>query len=143
MLFTATVTVAAGKTEANASDTILKIAHGIIRWVSIDFPPGCEGLAHSAVYHHEHRIFPSTESMSINGDRFPVEWVEYYEVYQPPYELKLRCWNLDDTYEHKITARVAILPRKAVLGTSWTDSIRDVIGAWAGALNPTGGGGVG
>lgn len=126
MLFTATVSVSANTTEKNASDTTLRIAHGIITWVSVAWRPGAEYLGHIAIYHHEHRIFPSTEGMSITGDKDPVEWGEYYESYQPPYELKLKCWNDDDTFDHDVTVRIAILPRKAVLALAIVDAIKSL-----------------
>jgi len=128
MLFTADVTVPKNTTEADPVVEILKIAHGIITWVSVLFPPGCARLAHCVILHHEHQIAPSTENMDLSGDTFPIVWEEYYESYQPPYELKIKAWNEDDTYPHTITIRVAILPRKAVLALAIVDAIKGLFG---------------
>ena len=126
MLFTANVTVAAETTEASPTTEVLKIAHGIITRFSVLFPPGCAGLVHCVILHHEHQIAPSTENMNLSGDTFPIEWDEYYESYQPPYELKIKAWNEDDTFPHTVTVRVAILPRKAIVAPSITDAIKDL-----------------
>lgn len=128
MLFTTDVTVTAGKTEANPEVEILKIAHGIITWISVLFPPGCHRLAHCVILHHEHQIAPSTEKMDLAGDGVPIEWSEFYESYQPPYELKIKAWNEDDTFPHTLTIRVAVLPRKAIVATAIAEAITGLFG---------------
>jgi len=127
MLFTADVTVPKSTTETAPVTQILPIAHGIITWVSVLFPPGCARLAHCVILHHEHQIAPSTEDMDLSGDTFPIVWEEYYESYQPPYELKIKAWNEDDTYPHTITIRVAVLPRKAIVALAIVDTIKSAL----------------
>ena len=133
MLFTADVTVETDHTADAKKEQILKIAHGIITFVSVLFPSGCHGMVHCAILHHEHQVFPSTEGMTLKGDRIPLEWAEYYESYQPPYELKVKLWGVECAYKHTITVRVAILPRKAILAIAIVDAIKGMFGA----LSPT------
>ncbi|MBA7590872.1 hypothetical protein ES708_33014 [subsurface metagenome] len=66
--------------------------------------------------------------MNLSGDTFPIEWAEYYEFYGRPHELIAKCWNEDDTYPHKVTIRIAILPRKALAPASIADAIKGVFG---------------
>lgn len=129
MLFTADITVETTHTASAPKEQIIKIAHGIITEISILFPSGCHGMVHAILLHHEHQIAPSTEGMSIIGDRYPIDWQEYYESYQPPYELKFKGWGVDCTYDHVVTVRIAILPRKAVLPLAIVDAIKGVFGA--------------
>lgn len=128
MLFRADINVPANTLESAPVTEILKIAHGIITWISVFFPAGCHKLAHCVILHHEHQIAPSTEKMDLAADEFPIEWNEYYESYQPPYELKIKLWNEDDTYAHKITVRVAVLPRKAIIALAIVDAIKSMLG---------------
>jgi len=128
MLFTIDVNVPKNTTETSPVSEVVKIAHGIITWLSVLFPPGCARLAHCVILHHEHQIAPSTEGMNLSGDTFPIEWNEYYESYQPPYELKIKAWNEDDTYPHKITVRIAVLPRKAIVAMAIVDAIKNLFG---------------
>jgi len=128
MLFTVDVNIPKNTPSTAPEVEILKIAHGIVTWISVLFPPGCARLAHAVILHHEHQIAPSTENMDLSGDTFPIAWDEYYESYQPPYELKIKAWNEDDTYPHKITVRVAVLPRKAVLALALVDAIKGLFG---------------
>lgn len=128
MLFEEHITVETTHTATAKKEQLIKIAHGIITWVSILFPSGCHGLVHVTISHHEHQVFPSTEGMSIIGDHFPIEWAEYYESYQPPYELKVRAWGVGCSYPHVIAIRIAVLPRKAVLALSIVDAIKSIFG---------------
>lgn len=128
MLFEASITIPVGKTKADPQVEILGIALGIITKIMVRPRPGHEGLAHCVIRHHEHQIAPSTEGMDLHGDEPPIDWEEYYESYQPPYELKIEGWNDDDTYPHTFDIYVAVLPRKAVLALAVVDSIKSLFG---------------
>lgn len=62
----------------------------------------------------------------MTGDTTPIEWSEYYESYQPPYELKIKAWTDGTIYDHTITVRVAILPKKALVSASVAEAIKNV-----------------
>jgi hypothetical protein len=128
MLFTKTAIVLTTHTEGAPLEETIKIAHGIITWISVFFPPGCHNLVHCVILHHEHQIAPSTEGMSLVGDGAPIEWSEYYESYQPAYELKVKLWGVGCGYDHKVIIRIAILPRKAVLALALVDIIKNLFG---------------
>jgi len=128
MLYVWDIPVAVGRLEVNPVETPLRLAHGIITWYSIQFPPGCAGLAHCRIFHREHQIVPSREAQDLSGDTFPIEWTDYYEMYEPPYDLLARCWNDDDTYPHKVTIRIAVVPRKSIIAYQIADTLKGLIG---------------
>jgi len=128
MLFQASITIPKNKTQADPTIEMLGIANGIITKIMVRPRPGHAGLAHCIILHHEHQIAPSTENMDFHGDTFPIDWEEYYESYQPPFELKIKGWNEDDTYPHTFDIFVAVLPRKAVLALAIVDSIKSIFG---------------
>ena len=123
MLFEKSIIITAGKTKADPQVEILGIAHGIITKIMVRPRAGHQNLAHCVILHHEHQIAPSTEGMDLHGEFFPIDWEEYYESYQPPYELKIKGWNDDDTFPHTFTIYVVVLPRKAVLALAIVDAI--------------------
>lgn len=128
MLFQASITIPKSTTKASPTTEILEIAKGIITVIMIRPRAGHAALAHLVILHHEHQIAPSTENMDIRGDMFPIDWEEYYESYQPPFELKLKGWNDDDTYPHTFDVFVAILPRKAIMSLAIVDAIKGLFG---------------
>lgn len=126
MIFETSITIPANTASTNPETVMLGIAHGIITKIMVRPRPGHQALAHCVILHHEHQIAPSTENMDLHGDAPPIDWEEYYESYQPPYELKIKGWNEDDTYPHTFDIFVAILPRKAVLALAIVDAIKGI-----------------
>ena len=127
MLFETSITIAAGKTPADPEVKIMGIAHGIINKIMVRPRPGHHALAHLVILHHEHQIAPSTKGGDFAGDTFPIDWEEYFESYQPPYELKLKGWNDDDTYEHTFDVFVAVLPPEAIPALTIPGAIRNLL----------------
>ncbi len=140
MLFEKSITIPESTIQANATTEVLGIAHGIITKIMVRPRPGHAGLAHCVILYHEHQIAPSTENMDFAGDTFPIDWEEYYEVYQPPYELKIKGWNDDDTYEHTFDLFIAVLPRKAIIATAIVDALKGLLGMLSPRRIFTGGG---
>ena len=128
MLFSKDILVTANKQKSSPKEEIIKIAHGIITWLSVYFPPGCNGMVNCVILHHEHQIAPSTEGMVMTGNGIPIAWDEYYESYQPPYELKVKLWSPDTVYNHTVTVDIAILPRKAIIALALVDAIKNLFG---------------
>lgn len=128
MLFQASLTIPKNTTFAAPSKDTLYIARGIITKFMIRPAAGHAGLAHLTIWHASHQIAPSTEYMDLHGDAFPIDWEDYYEFYQPPYQLTLKGWNDDDTYPHTFDVFVAILPRKAILALAVADTIKGFFG---------------
>jgi len=127
MLFTASITIPKNTTSAYPTIVTFGIAKGIITKFMVRPRPGHASLAHCVILHHEHQIAPSTENMNLHGDYFPIEWEDFYESYQPPFELRLKGWNEDDTYPHTFDISVAVLPRKAIIALAIVDAFQSII----------------
>ncbi len=128
MLFEASITIPKNTPESSRTIVTFGIAKGIITKIMVRPRPGHAALAHCVILHHEHQIAPSTENMDFSGDTFPIDWEEYYESYQPPFQLKIEGWNDDDTYPHTFDVFVAILPRRAILALALVDTITGLFG---------------
>jgi len=126
MLFQQDITIPKNTLETSPVTATLGIANGIITKIMVRPRPGHASLGHLVITHHGHQIAPSSEKMDFHGDTFPIDWEEYYESYQPAYELKLVGWNDDDTYPHTFDVFVAVLPRKAILALAVKDAIAGV-----------------
>jgi len=128
MLFEASITIPANTTQLSPTIEILKIASGIITRVMVRPRPGHAAVAHCVILHHEHQIVPSTESMDCSGDEHPIDWTEYYESYQPPFELKVKGWNDSTRYPHTFDIFVVVLPRRAIIALAIVDAIKSMFG---------------
>lgn len=123
MLYNWIITVPKNTPRTAPVETELTLSIGIVTWYSVLFPPGCAGLVHCKIYHHEHQIVPSKGDQDLSGDTFPIEWTDYYELYERPADFLARCWNEDDTYEHNVTIRIAVVPRRAVVPLAIADAL--------------------
>jgi len=85
---------------------------GIVRQVSIFFPPGCCGLARMYVKLWERQVWPSNIGSYFHGDGQNLVFPEDLRLVDPPFEFVLVGWNLDDTFQHTVTLRLAISPEE-------------------------------
>lgn len=104
------ITVPANTAQTAPVELEAPLSPGMIHRVEIQFPRGCAGLAHAQVFRAAHQIWPTNLDEDLASDGFIIAWDDRYELAESPYSLILRAWNLDDTYQHIITFRFAILP---------------------------------
>jgi len=123
MLYNWIITVPKNTPRTAPVEVRLSLSIGIVTWYSVVFPSGCAGLVHCKIYHREHQIVPSKDDQDLSGDTFPIEWTDYYELYERPADFLARCWNEDDTYEHNVTIRIAVVPRRAVVPLAIADAL--------------------
>lgn len=131
MLYNWIIHVPANTLRTAPVETPLTLAIGIVTWYSIAFPPGCADLVHCKIFHREHQIVPSKGDQDLSGDTFPIEWIDYYELYERPADFLARCWNEDDTYAHNVTIRIAVVPRRAIIALAVVDAIKGLFGVLA------------
>ncbi|MBA7530539.1 hypothetical protein ES705_22747 [subsurface metagenome] len=103
------ITIPANTQKSNPTKKDCPLTHGILREVSIVFPPGCHRLAHIIIIRFERQLFPTNTEMSFAGDTFPLEFEEYYPIIEVPYSLRVEGWNDDDTYPHTVRVRFGLL----------------------------------
>lgn len=109
MFYDFALTIPANTLESAALEDVVKVTHGVLHRVEIAFPAGCAGLAHLVILHREFQIYPTNPGGSFASDNYTIPIDDYYELFDVPYSLKLRGWNLDDTYPHTLTVRLGIL----------------------------------
>lgn len=91
------------------SDTI-PIHPGVIKQVEVILPAGCVALVHLQIFYWEHQLFPSNPDSSFSGDDARISFAEELEIKEPPFELSVRGWNEDDTFDHTPIIRVSLIP---------------------------------
>jgi len=104
-------TIPANTLEANARITRRGLPKGIITKVHIEFPWGCAGLAHLQIFRGASQIWPSDPDQDYARDRTPLIFEPLYEIKDEPTRWHLRTWNLDDTFQHRVTVYFTIVPK--------------------------------
>jgi len=120
------ITVPVGRLEANPVERTVDLSHGVITKVSFRPRPGHCAELHAVVYHRRHQIFPENADDSLHGDTFPIEWEDWYEMFEPPFTLTIKAWNDDPDYDHTFDISFAMLPKFATLPYAFARTISDV-----------------
>lgn len=111
MLFAHTLAIPANTAEASPVSEKLRLDHGVITRVEVEFPAGCAGLVYVHIDRALHQVWPTNPGGSLRTDGRAIIWADYQELFSEPMELDLVGWNLDDTYQHEILFRFELTPR--------------------------------
>lgn len=106
MIYSSSITTNASTTEGSKADIVLKVTSGLIWLFEVDFPPGCCGLQHVQIFDGSYQLLPSSPGESLHGDNVTSHFEDLYLKQAAPFELKVRTWNLDDTYPHAVQIRI-------------------------------------
>jgi len=100
---------------ATEKETEIEIEGDFISYVNIRFPPGPSGLLKVAIFYGIKQIFPHDESSYFQGDDEVIKWQEYWKLPESPCKLKIKTANEDDTHEHTVYVRIAVMKREESL----------------------------
>lgn len=128
MFYEKSITESSGGSVGNKTRTRIPITAGIIVKGEIQFPNGCAGLVNVQVRHGNHQLWPLNREESIKGDGVIVFISEHYEIKRAEDYLDIMTWNTDDTYDHTVTVRITVLPKK--VAQPWS-VFEDIIGTLA------------
>lgn len=115
MFYDFAVTVLAGTTKAVPKEQELKLVHGFVHRIEVDFPYGCRGYVSVVIYHREHQVWPTNPDRVFSAEGYTVPVREHYDLTVKPHNLLVRAWSPDADYDHTITVRVGILPEDVLV----------------------------
>ena len=115
MFYDFAILVPVNTSESSPAEQDLKLTHGIIHRIEVQFPIGTLALAHCRLEHHSFGELPTNPSGSFATDGYTIPIDEYLEFFAEPYIIRATCWNDDDTYPHTITVRIGMLESKRTL----------------------------
>jgi len=109
VIYVADITTPISYGADNPLKTILKISKGLIYRIEVEFPTGPCGLLYTCAYDGLHPVWPSTDNAWYHSDGVTIAFDDLYLKSQPPYELQIYSYNLDDTYEHWCQWRIGMV----------------------------------
>jgi len=123
MFYNFDLTIPANTPTSAQSSRECVLSYGRIEKVDILFPPGPCGLAGVAVDRFNTQILPSNPDSFFISDSETVSSIDAVEIYDRPYVVVFRGYNLDDTYTHTITLRVSLNTESETLRTEDVSSL--------------------
>ncbi|OFW65462.1 MAG: hypothetical protein A2Y74_01515 [Actinobacteria bacterium RBG_13_63_9] len=110
MIYEFPLTVETAHLVGSPVEEEVKLTHGVVHRVEVEFPAGCVGLVHVAIDHFAHQAWPANPSGSFASDDYVVAFDDYLPLLTPPYKLKLRGWTEGTSYDHTVKVRIGLLP---------------------------------
>lgn len=115
MFYAFSVPIPANTPATSPVDVEAVLTYGIIDHIEMHIPAGCAGLTHLKILQALHQVWPTNEDANFAADNINIVWGERFELFEPPYTLTLRAWNLDDTYPHTLIVRFGLyVPSKTI-----------------------------
>jgi hypothetical protein len=100
MIYKIDVAISANTAIKDAVDTTMLLTKGRIKKVEIYFPWGCAGLVGLQIIRNTWQLAPLTRGQWLKGNDILLSHTYDYDLDVEPYELIVKSYNLDDTYEH-------------------------------------------
>lgn len=82
------------------------VGYGLVKYVEIIFPAGCAGLVKVAVDRFARQVLPTNTGGYFDSNDEVISIPCEIDLTVPPYFLRLRGYNEDDTYDHTIRVRI-------------------------------------
>lgn len=128
MLYVLALTIPHGTAEDSPYEQDLQLTDGVITHVEVEFPAGCQGLAHSYACQGLHQVFPTNPEGDLCSDNYVIAWNDYQDLDADPRVLTIIGWNDDATYDHTITWRIELSDRDIAERGQTSMSMMDRIG---------------
>jgi len=135
VIYSKTITAAAGDIAGSQHDADLPVTNGLIYQFELYFPPGSSGLLSVRVSDGGFPVWPSEPGEWFYGDNTLISFPDRYYIAAPDHKFKVWYYNLDDTYDHKFTVRIGQVSSEifiqSFIPTFGQKSIEDVLIALA------------
>lgn len=102
MRYRTSLTIEAGKTEADPNRVILPLEWGYIVEVEVMFPAGQVGLTYVQIYRQSRQIFPLTPGEAFRGDDHTISMASRFPLLEVPLHVTVVGWAPDATLDHTI-----------------------------------------
>lgn len=96
------LTIPKNTTQSAYLSYTLVLPIGKVNKLWLEFPKGCAGLAGIQLFRSVQQIFPLPAGNWLRSDNSVLNFAFTHEIMNEPYEIEIRGYNLDDTYQHTI-----------------------------------------
>jgi len=90
----------------------VEIKEGVVTNWMLLIPPGHLALAGIRVLYGLDPILPAAPDSWIKGDGESLNFPEFFDPPEQPYELRVQGYNTDETFPHTFYLRIVVMPRK-------------------------------
>lgn len=106
MSYSTSLSISPLTTQALPASVTLPIVEGRITRIELLFPLGCAGLVGIWIEYQDRQILPHNNLNYYVADGETIDINVDIYINDPPYALKIRGFNQDDTFNHTVYVRV-------------------------------------
>jgi len=110
VIFQTRILIPSQTIETVPCKAILPIQPGYVDRAWVGFPQGCYGLAHVQLWRGDSQLLPLSGGESLAWNNFVYDMPLYYLVMDEPLYFIVKGWNEDDSYAHRVTVMVSVVP---------------------------------
>ncbi len=115
MFYDFAITVPANTLALNPYEETLKLTHGVITSVRLDFKHGTDHMVHVVLRRGLHQVYPTNADGNFNLDGVYCSFEDWYEILAEPYELTVVAWSPDTTYPHVVDVQIGLIDSEIAL----------------------------
>ena len=115
MFYDFAITVPANTLAAASHKEALKLTHGVITSVRLDFKHGTDHLVHLVIKNGLHQVYPTNPGGTFNLDGVYCSFEDFYRFQEEPYELQVEAWSPGATYAHTIDVQIGLIESEVAL----------------------------
>lgn len=109
MIYHIEVNIPANTPKDDYVSSTIKVTKGRVKTLSVFFPWGCAGLVGLQIIRRTWQLMPLTNNEWLKGNDILHSYIYDYDLMTEPYELIVRGYNVDDSYDHKPFIIVEVL----------------------------------
>jgi len=109
MIYAKDCLIDAATPATNPSHDVLNVTRGLVYKVEVEFPPGCAGLVHLAIFDGGHQAWPSSAGTDFHTDGFTISFDDTYLKLAAPYQFDIYGYSAGTLHNHTIQVRVGLV----------------------------------
>jgi hypothetical protein len=106
------LTIPADTKEATPVEAEVKLTHGVITHVEVEFAPGCHGMVSVYIRRGLRQVWPTNPDSYFASDGRAIVWEDYYELFDEPFSVIVGGYSPGTTYDHEIIFRFELTPQE-------------------------------
>lgn len=124
MFYAWNIALATEHDSASPETTILLLEKGTIIRCEVFFPSGCSGLVFVHIDQALHQVYPKNPDHQYAGNGEAIVATDEYELKEEPFQLEFYGWNTDEIYDHTVTVRIQVVPKREITRLALAEMLR-------------------
>jgi len=112
MIYSVDIVVPANRPPTNPAHHVLNVTKGLVYRFELEFPPGCAGLVHVAVFDGGHQVWPSSPEGTFHTDGYTINFDDTYLKETAPYQFDVFSYSTGTTHQHTPVLRIGFVSQE-------------------------------